>query len=59
MKCPVCNSESRVVRTLKLDNPNKAIRNRVCIKCGYSFTTQEIISIESLPKENSQVKTAF
>ncbi|GAB1468766.1 hypothetical protein MASR2M64_15180 [Candidatus Cloacimonadota bacterium] len=47
MKCPVCSHATKVLRTLKLDNPNKAIRNRVCVYCGYYFCTQEIIDHES------------
>lgn len=41
MNCPACAHESKVVRTLKLENPPRVIRSRVCLYCGYYFSTQE------------------
>lgn len=47
MTCPVCHKDTRVVRTMKLDNPLKVIRSRVCEFCGYYFSTQESLDAAS------------
>jgi transcriptional repressor NrdR len=55
MKCPECNCEdSKVIDSRPTEN--KVRRRRVCIQCGYRFTTYEII--EEIPlmvikKDNS------
>lgn len=43
MQCPRCTAPTHVVRTVKLNSPNKTIRTRVCTICHFSFATQEVI----------------
>ncbi len=51
MTCPRCQQQTRVLRTLKLDNPLKVIRTRLCPSCNYCFSTQECLDLESTPQE--------
>lgn len=40
MNCPVCNEESRVLKTEGTE------RRRGCTKCGHRFTTTEVLKDE-------------
>ena len=40
MNCPVCNHETRVLRT------DDTVRRRECIRCGHRFITAEILKDE-------------
>ena len=55
MKCPECNCEdSKVIDSRPTEN--KVRRRRECIKCGYRFTTYEIVEdvpLMVIKKDNS------
>lgn len=40
MNCPVCNHDSRILRT------DDKQRRRECVKCGHRFTTTEVLKAE-------------
>ena len=40
MTCPICNSETTVIRTR--DKEDNVKRERVCVSCGYHFHTIEL-----------------
>jgi len=48
MKCPICQSETKVI-----DSRNKSIglyRRRECVECLTCFSTYEIVLINSIDK---------
>lgn len=45
MRCPKCNSSTKVVDSRDLENANEVRRRRQCEKCWYKFTTYEKASI--------------
>lgn len=47
MRCPVCNSDSKVVETRLNDGGTSIRRRRECVACGKRFTTYE--KIEDMP----------
>lgn len=48
MKCPKCQSETKVRKTMKLERPNVAIRERECTRCHYTFQTIEVVEREDM-----------
>lgn len=56
MFCPRCAHLSQVIRTLKLNSPNKVIRTRRCPSCGFYFCTQETLDQSNTPPPPLQLR---
>lgn len=55
MKCPVCDSKTRVTTTY-WNKLNSNRRRRECVNCHYRFTTREVIQVDAdpVPEDDSK-----
>lgn len=54
MKCPICNSTTRVTTTY-WNKGNSNRRRRECTNCKFRFTTREILQAENSPEPVAEV----
>lgn len=41
MNCPYCSGRTTIIETRKINHGIEVRRRRMCIKCGFRFTTYE------------------